>query len=258
MVIYTDIVFLINFSVDFLLLLGTNRLTGFPPGYRRCLFAACMGGIYGCVCLFHQLAFLGSALWRTVSLLLICLIAFGWNRSAVSRGSIYILLSMALGGISMGVPAFPAAALFLASSVLGILCITGFRSGVGKHQYVPITLRWENQELTVIALKDTGNTLTDPLTGEQVLIAGADIGTKLLGLTPDKLSDPISALGVKHIPGARLIPYHAVGQPGGLLLAVRFHNVKIDGHTIHPLVAFAPNVLAKGEIYQMLTGGVIS
>ena len=43
MVVYLDLVMGLNFGVDFLLLLGTNHLAGFPPGYGRTAAAAALG-----------------------------------------------------------------------------------------------------------------------------------------------------------------------------------------------------------------------
>ena len=111
--------------------------------------------------------------------------------------------------------------------------------------------------MQIIALKDTGNTLRDPLTGEQILVAGADVGEKLLGLTSEQLRNPVQTVAGSKLRGLRLIPYHAVGQPGSMLLAVRFQNARIGNRCAQPLVAFAPEVIAKGEMYQMLTGGTV-
>ena len=110
--------------------------------------------------------------------------------------------------------------------------------------------------MTVIALKDTGNLLRDPLTGEQVLVAGADVGMKLLDLTEEQLRAPLETMASGVISGMRLIPYHAVGQPCGMLLAVRFCDAKIGKNVAQPLVAFAPDRIGQGAMYQMLTGGV--
>ena len=96
-----------------------------------------------------------------------------------------------------------------------------------------------------------------PKTGEQVLVAGADIAEKLLGLTTQQLLHPVETLSKSTFPGLRLIPYRSVGQPGAMLLAVRFQNARVGKRQMHPLVAFAPQRIAAGEMYQMLTGGVI-
>ena len=101
MKIYVDGVMLINFLVDFLLLLGTNRLSGFPSGAWHCAAAALVGAVYSGACLLPGFRFLGNFLWRCVSLGLMSVMAFGWDAGALKRGSIFLLLSMAMGGIAL-------------------------------------------------------------------------------------------------------------------------------------------------------------
>lgn len=254
--VYVDLVAVLNFFVDFLLILGTNRLSGFPPDWRRSLLASAVGGIYGGACLIPEFRFLGSFLWRTVALMIMALIAFGWNRSLVQRSGVFLLLCMALGGIASGMGKGNIRMLLVSVGLMWVLCRVSFRAGVGQREYIPVTLRWEDRDMTVIALKDTGNTLHDPLTGEQVLVAGADVGIRLLGLSRHQLQHPVETMASGVITGLRLIPYHAVGQPGSMLLAVRFTYAQVGGREAKPLVAFAPDQIAGG-MYQMLAGGAV-
>ena len=103
MVIYLDLVMGLKFLVDLLLILGTNRLCGFPPGMGRASVAAALGAIYGAMVMIPGFVFLGSTLWRMVFLGLMGMIAFGMNRSAWKRTGILVLLSMAMGGIAVGI-----------------------------------------------------------------------------------------------------------------------------------------------------------
>lgn len=255
--IFVDLVMGLNFLVDFLLILGTNRLAGFPAGAGRAAVAAALGGIYGGACMVPGFRFLGSTLWRLVSLTLIAVLAFGWNRSALQRGAVFVLLSMALGGIALGLGNGTFWMLVLSAGAVWLLCRFSFRGSLGAREYVPVQLRWEGKNLSLIALRDTGNTLRDPLTGEQVLVAGADVAQELVGLSEHQLLHPVETLASAVLPGLRLIPYRAVGQPCGMLLALRFPEGKIGKNTASPLVAFAPQVLGRGESYRMLTGGVV-
>lgn len=255
--VYVDVVAFLNFLVDYLLILGTNRLSGFPPDYGRSAIAAALGGIYGGACLLPEFSFLSSYFWRMVMLCLISVLAFGWNQSALRRGGVFILLSMALGGIASGSGNHNVWMLAVSLWAMWVLCRISFRGSVGGREYIPVKLRWKDNEMNLIALKDTGNTLHDPMTGEQVMVAGADIAEKLLGLTAHQLLHPVETLALGVFPGLRLIPYRAVGQPGSMLLAVRFQNACVGKKQMNPLVAFAPERIAGGEMYQMLTGGVV-
>ena len=106
-----------------------------------------------------------------------------------------------------------------------------------------------------MALCDTGNQLRDPVTGEHVLVVGAQVAGELLGLTARQLANPADTLMTAKIQGLRLIPYTTVGRSRGLLLAVRMKDIRVDGRRTDALVAFAPEGLGENGGYQALTGG---
>ena len=60
MVIYADGVMLLNFLVDALLIMGTNRLTGYPVMVGRTASAAALGSLYSGACLLPGFRFLGG------------------------------------------------------------------------------------------------------------------------------------------------------------------------------------------------------
>lgn len=254
--VYVDVVMVLNFLVDFLLLLAADRLTGYPAAPGRAAMAAGLGAAYSGACLVPGFSFLAGWLWRTVFLVLMAVMAFGWNRGALRRGAVFLVLSMALGGIALGLGSKDGAMPVLAALGLWVLCRYGLRS-VGEQTYVPVRLCYQGREVALLALRDTGNTLRDPLTGEQVLVAGADVAEELLGLTEEQLLHPVETLARGALPGLRLIPYRAVGQPGSMLLALRFPGTVIGKNRTDPLVAFAPQTLGRGEAYRMLTGGAV-
>ena len=255
MAVYLDLVMILNFLVDFLLLLGTNRLAGFPSRPWRCAGGALVGAVYSGACLLPGFRFLGNLLWRCVSLGMIGMMAFGCDLGALKRGGIFVLLSMAMGGIALHVGRGNVGSLILCGGLCFLLSAVSFGGQIGRREYVPLKISYEGRNASLIALKDTGNTLTDPLTGEQVLIISADAASRLTGLTLTQLRNPMETLVIPPIPGLRLIPYRSVGNAGGFLLAKRFADVTIGAKKQSALVAFASEGLGKGEIYQALTGG---
>ena len=253
--VYADLVMLLNGSVDFLLLLGTNRLSGFPTRFSRTLGAATLGAVYSGACLLPEFRFLGNILWRMVSLAGMGILAFGWNRSAIKRSGVFVILSMALGGLALAVGRNDVPALLLAAGGMWMLCAVAFGDGVGSRSYVPVVLGWQGKQVKVLALRDSGNTLRDPITGEQVMVLAADVAAKLTGLTEHQLRNPYETMTSHPIPGLRLIPYRAVGQSGGMLLGLRFSDVQVGTRRGSAIVAFAPEGLG-GDMYQALTGGM--
>lgn len=254
--IYVDLVFGLNFCVDFLLLMGTNRLCGFPVSWKRCALAGALGGVYAAVCLVPEVSFLGNTLWRVVFLGLMGAAAYGFSFSAGRRILVFVLLTMALGGFAAGLGKNDLLTLTAAAGGVFLLCFLGFRNGVGQRLYVPVRLRCDGKQLQLLALRDTGNTLRDPVSGESVLVLGADAAQRLTGLTRQQLASPVETLASGCRKGLRLLPYRAVGQAGGMLLALRMDSVVINGKNAGTLVAFAPEGLDMEGTYQALVGGM--
>lgn len=255
MEVYLDLVILLNFLVDFFLILGTNRLSGHPPGVKRALWSAAIGSVYAAACVLPGWRFLQNLFWRLVCLGLMSGIAFGWDRGAARRGILFVFLSMALGGIALGLGEGGFWSIVLGAVGVSLLCLTGFRSRPGQQKYVPVSITHRNISLKLMALVDTGNALRDPITGRAVLVVDADSAYRLLGLTKEQLAKPLETVTAQKELHLRLIPYHAVGQPGSMLLAIRADNLEMNGKKEDMLVAFAPQQI--GKTYQALTGGIV-
>ena len=100
--VYLDVLWTLNFAVDLLLIIAANRMSGYSTSVGRSVFAAVLGGVYGCVCVIPGWTFLAKTLWRLIALVAIGVIAFGVNRTSLRRCILFMLLSMALGGIALG------------------------------------------------------------------------------------------------------------------------------------------------------------
>ncbi len=254
---YIDLVMILNFMVDFLLLVSTNHLCGYPNNWGRVAVGAGVGGIYGGMCLLPAFRFMGSILWRLVILFLIVWLSFGFSITAARKGIVFVLLSMALGGAALGLGGGGILALLAAALMIIVLCLIGFRGSALNRRYLQVELQYNGRNFRLIALQDTGNMLRDPLTGKPVLVVGGDAAQQITGLTIQQLRNPAEALLNADLPGLRLIPYKTVGRPYGMLLALRLQEVRIGSWRGSSLVAFAPDGLSSEGAYQALTGGVI-
>ena len=255
--VYLDIVILLNFLVDWLLLLGTNQLCGYSSKCGKMALAAGAGSLYAACCFLPGFIFLGNLLWRIISLILMSWIAFGCNINALRCGAIFVLLSMAMGGVAVGVSQGGFWQLLLAALGVLLVCMIGFRGRLAVAKYVPVEIMFKGKKVCMTALHDTGYGLKDPITGKPVLVVGAEIAQKLVGLTGQQLRQPLEVMASGVIPGLQLVPYRSVGQPCGMLLALRIHEVKIGNIKQSALVAFAPNRLCYEGAYQAITGGII-
>lgn len=247
---------LFGFAIDYLLLLSTNRLCGYGSSAGRVFLAACLGGVYGAICLVPGFAFLGSTMWCVIVLFLISWIAFGWGMGILRRGLIFAMLNMALFGIAMGFQSKGVWSVLCAGAVLCLMCRIGFGSKRLGTQFVPVDITYGNKCVHLTALADTGNTLKDPVTGRSVLIIGAQPARELTGLSLEQLRNPVEAITTAMIPGLRLIPYRSIGT-NGFLLGLKIRDVAIDGKKGTTVVAFSSEKLDECEVYQALTGGAV-
>lgn len=254
MVGYENVAAVLNFLVNLLLLLASGRFCGTPVRLKRALLSALVGGIYARACLAPEMYFLGNGFGRAAILGIMSVITFGVERSALRKGAVFVFLSFALSGAVLAVGKGGFWGFLAAAGMLCLVCWFGFWDREVGVSYVPVELQYNGKHLHLTALRDTGNTLRDPVTGQQVLVIGADAAQRLTGLTRTQLQCPVESL--EAVPGLRLIPYHSIGI-SGFLLALRIPNVKIGSWKGSSLVAFAPDGLSMEGEYQALTGGTV-
>ncbi len=284
MVIYADSVFMLNALIDYLLLHGCTRLSGARSGRLRLLGAAALGGLYAVGCVIPQCAVLRTAVARLLAFALMVLLAFGARKQSLWQGVLLMALSFALGGalsalaLLLDVPLrivggtvcyaldFPTVVLVSG----GVYAVTALCfSGLGGHSggdlvSAEATLRGTSVRFT--ALRDTGNTLRDPISGRSVLVADWALVRELLPakaavhLTQTALCNPAETMEacMRACPQLRmrLIPYCAVGVQSAMLLAVRCDTVKLNGKTeTGGLIAISPTSVSDGGAYRALVGG---
>ena len=249
---YMAKVMIVYYFVDFLLLLGANRLFEFENAWGRLMLATLYGSIFAGLCLLPRFFVISIAPVRIVCLFAIGSLAFGLNRMALKKCTVYILLQMALQGIT---GSFADRMIrFSAPAAVALFVCCALLSGKENksHLYVPVELSYGGKKLTLTALRDTGHSLRDPVTGKPVLIVDAVTAEGLTGLSRHQLLKPLDSLG--DIPGMRLIPYKTIGGTG-LMLALWLTDVKIGSRQGSGLVAFSPEILSVEGIYQALLGG---
>ena len=278
-VVYVDTLFLLNAVVDYLLLLAAARLAGEPLARRRFLLGAALGGGYAVALFLPGLEFLVRFPCRLAAAVLMVLAAFWRSRRLLRQTVIFFALSCAFGGGVLAIGLLGGRGLSLQNGVLYsgmdlklvLLSAAGCYAlltlalqGVGRHtgrsgELQPVRLTLGEREIALTALVDTGNTLTDPVTGRPVLVVEGTCLEDLLppGLRPD-LDDPAGWLAVQRDPWRRrfrLIPYRAVGVERGLLLALRLDRVQAGGEDLVPmLAALTPTPVSDGGTYRALLG----
>lgn len=276
MTVYGDVVFAVNTAVNFLLLLLGARLCGRPLRRLRSLGAAALGGGYAVAVLLFPIL---SAVWlKLLCFLLMAGIAYGFRPSALRPTVVTLLCSAALAGCMIlltgwlhlelvtfrGTVYYPVTARFLILTagifyLAAALLAAGALRGAGKTY--PLWLTLNGRTVCVTSFHDTGNGLTDPISGKPVIVLDWRRGTELLNVPAGEtlFRDPVQALDVlgAQCPEARLrlIPYSAVGGTGLLLAAPC--TAKVGRRKQQPvLAAFSPDPVSDGS-YEALIGGTI-
>lgn len=280
-VLYVDQYLALNFAVDYLLLACAGKLTGDGIHRRRWALAGALGAAYAGLTLLPPWGFLEHPFCKGGAAVLMLLVAFGRSRRLLRTGGLFLVLSCAFGGGllllamargqgpgPMGVLAAPGLGMrgiLVAAAVgyggLSLLLREQFTHTRTAGELAELRLTHRGREVTLLALRDTGNTLRDPLTGHPVLVVE---GEKLRDLVPElsldraSLSDPAALLrrGWTTDLGLQLLPYRAVGVECGLLLALRLDRVEWDrGGCRHCLTALSPTPVSDGGGYCALLGG---
>lgn len=262
MTIYIDSLFLLDFIVDYLLLLLTGKLTGSPLVRWRLLLAAALGGAYTVACVLAP-PFLRHPLVKLSSAVALVLISYGHCRRLLRCTLIFLALSAAFGGglyalsLASGVPPLtlnaPAVLLFSALAY-GLLSLAGRK--LARHSPAElrrVTIHLGSRSAILTALLDNGNTLTDPMTGQGVPVVEGDSLASLLPPEAD-YRHPAQCFQALPDPGAfRLLPYRSVGVDRGLLLAVRADAVEVEGKPFPSrLIALSPTPVSDTGTYQAL------
>lgn len=276
MTVYVDLLFAVNTVINYLLLRGSAVIGGCPGSPLRLLAAGCFGGGYAVASVMPGLWWLSRLPMQGICAGLMLIAAFGWKKSTIRQGLYFLALSFAFGGaVLLLIQAVEPDCLILdgrayyAVSIPALLLMAGLGyglaavvlSGCGTHtggDIVPLVLELNGRRVPVRALRDTGNTLRDPVTGQPVLVASGKLLGQLLpevGASEQALAAPAGLIRAYPDCRFRLIPYEAVGTGNGLLLAVRcrLHQGK---KTRTVLTAFSPTPLGTDGRYDALWGGI--
>ena len=254
-VLYADVLFAVNFSMDFISLWAAGVLGARSRRAWRMSLAAALGGVYGVVGVI--LGARGPLQYLTAAgvSLLMCLVAYGhcggvcallkqsaliWGCGALLGGLMTALLSLggagqppggqARGSVWLGA----AAAAFCAACV--IVRLIGARRGARQ---LSVTVEYRGNRVRFDALYDSGNLLQDPISGDPVILLSASLGRKLVGT--ENTAALLSGDGQRRMgKGLRFRFITLKNSSGGhLCTAFRPDKVTVNGRGAACLVAFS-------------------
>lgn len=279
-IVYVDSLFLINLVINYIVLLVTAKICAAQAPRLRLLGAAALGAVYSVAVLLPLSMFVSGPVVKLAVGAVMVLTAFGGQPrlarlllvffavSAAFGGAVFAAAFLGGAGLNGGLFTPISLKLLMLSFAVGFVVLTLVfkRSARNKGgDVVTLKLRLGDREVSMRALRDTGNALTDPMTGRAVIIAGVSDLRPLFSQHVRKticelqMKDAVKVLeelaSVDNSIRFQLVPYSAVGVAGGMLLAFKPDGIVVDGKTkTGMLLALSPNSVSDSGTYSALLG----
>ena len=250
--VYGDLLFLINFSMDFLCLFLVAQLTSRYFSMLRGAMAAALGGIYAVATLFISFGGYFDIILHLLICFAMCWITFFRKGESLRAMAILtaalLLASLLLGGIMTAIfhllnrasppdslidthqmPLWLFATIALLSSVT--TWIGGrFLRARAQIEYADVEIRLGNRRAIIRAMCDNGNLLRDAISGKPVIVADSRHAVNLLPANLPPIESwnlqALSSLPPSLASRLRIIPQGSAGYEG-MLLALRPDNIMI-------------------------------
>lgn len=246
MVVYADLWFLVNAAADFFLLWAAGVWTGERVQPWRCLAGAAAGAVYSLAPVWPAAHVLFWPPLRAALPLALVWIGYGYGsgRRFLRLAGVFYLASLVAAGAGLAAALDPPADGFFGSGVHwlrrhNLVPVAAIAALIlGRQAFLLAVERWRTARRSVLvqiqvgprtvrltALVDTGNRLTDPLSGRPALVAPASRVRDLLpagvaqrwaaGADAERLTLALAKAGWAE--RCRVLPYQAVGKTGGML-----------------------------------------
>ncbi len=269
--VYADLLFLINFSMDYLCFYITAKLLHRKLSPIRALLSSIIGGVYSVAILFAGLVAPLELVCDIAAGLLMCSIVFTGRNIGIWKYSVsslaYVGVSVALGGMMtaifnmlnlLGLPlgsisesgdGMPVWLFALLAAASGVATLAGGRFMRKKQteRSADIEITYSGQTVKLAAVCDSGNFLRDPVSGKSVIVTDLSaieraLPHELVRAVRSKDASMLAKLPPDSARRLRLIPSRtALG--GGMLFAMTPDRLTVSlcGELPHEVEAlFAP------------------
>lgn len=256
--LYIDAFFLLNFVIDTLLLFLVGKVLGCTATHARLLLGGAFGA--GMACALTIVPFLPAwgKLLAGYGIVSICMIRITFQalrpqayvRAAIVLYGFAFLFGGLLQAICLQIPFFRRHGMTLLSVCAVSVCMTGVTASLyGKRKrrrenhLIPVRLVWQDRELTVRALVDTGNSLYEPISGKPVSVIEKTMTEKLFETTYPAVF--------------RAVPFHSIGKRRGILEGYEITEMIVAGENERivikkPIVGLFDGKLSTDAAYQMI------
>ncbi len=248
--LYLDVLFLVNFMMDFLILLIAREILKCNTKVWNIAIGAMLGA--GLVCLLYIIPLypiVRLLLSHTVINVVMVTIGLKVRDCVMFFKSIAVLYigSFLLGGIIQYFNQYIRLGSLYFAMVIFSYCLVKViwrficMLRLNQERWCKVTIYLANTNIQVEAIIDTGNTLVDPYTNKPVSILD------------EKYKKIIEVDALKE--NIRYIPYHSIGG-SGVMIAFKAKKIHIIGMREawiqEPIIAFSNEKISKSSSYQMI------
>lgn len=258
MVVYLDVFFAINFVMDLLVLLTVRKITNENKSLFRIIVAAVIGGIYACFILVSGMKYgiIEGFFTYVIMSILLTIIAFGYD--GIVKTAEMILMLFVVTFVTSGIintlyfrNIISDIKDLVVSAFAIMLVITVSLKFIRKREalntkIVDVKIINGEQEVSVKALIDTGNSLIEPINRKPVAVLASKPAGKI-------------KKGVEK--GGFVIPYKSVGKEHGILMGFMADYMEITDKRAknrgiikisRPIIAEYDGRFTESDEYQML------
>lgn len=278
MVIYLDVLILINLYVTYFQILAVSVFTHRKTVWYRKLSAAGIGAVASLSIFIPQEMVLTLTLLKIFLCALIAFVAFGYTGFRAYAVSVLFLMlvSFVFSGLMLCVWLFaaPMKMLFINGTVYfgvdtmtiilstcaayGVVRIIRYildKNGKTDGKYTVI-IKNNGRECRLSALADSGNGMVDCFSGLPVIVCRRDMCADVSPPAIEMIENnsDISEIGTQMIKGVRIMPFSTVGK-GGLICMFKAESVVIDNETNeekYPVNALIGIVIGGRQEYEAI------
>ena len=278
MVIYLDVLILINLYVTYFQILAVSVFTHRKTVWYRKLSAAGIGAVASLSIFIPQEMVLTLTLLKIFLCALIAFVAFGYTGFRAYAVSVLFLMlvSFFFSGLMLCVWLFaaPMKMLFINGTVYfgidtmtiilstcaayGVVRIIRYildKNGKTDGKYTVI-IKNNGRECRLSALADSGNGMVDCFSGLPVIVCRRDMCADVSPPAIEMIENnsDISEIGTQMIKGVRIMPFSTVGK-GGLICMFKAESVVIDDETNeekYPVNALIGIVIGGRQEYEAI------
>lgn len=270
--VYADVLFLINFIINIILLKITSLFMKDNPSVLRLSLASALGSVYAVFMFFPKISFLYVFPFKLAFSIIMLKIISPKAKiiKIIKYTSVFYMVSFTFAGILLsliyfgsfskslspsvhnGIFYFDISLTKLLASALICYALLSIGGAVYKKNKImgirSLTISLSGRICEMSALSDTGNLLRDPISKAPVIVAEKK---HIAYLFPDGVPD-IENSNTGNIK-IRLIPFSSLGKSDGMLTGFVPDEVCIDGKkTKNVIVAISPSTLSEGDEYNAL------